>query len=187
MHRDRRADTSFMEHSESELALLRRMGVPSFRHVSKDLLVDLIDGLPTLDPEVALQVLAQVPHLATVASEVLADNAGAHQDTLQANAHSGDQLHELRLARQLALIELMAREAVSDEVLLRAMSDLGDLEERARQDHVANKRWLSEQSETRMKAALTLAAGVAVIVLGAARSGGQPVSVLSRLLPSSRA
>ena len=101
-----------MEHSENELALLRRMGVPSFRHVTKDLLVDLVDGLPTLDPEVALQVLAQVPHLAKIASEVLADNAGAHQDTLQANAHGGDQLHELRLARQRALIELMAREGV---------------------------------------------------------------------------
>src|SRR3954453_861935 len=176
-----------MEHSESELALLRRMGVPSFRHVSKDLLVDLIDGLPTLDPEVALQVLAQVPHLTTVASAVLADNASAHQATLQANAHGGDQLHELRLARQRALIELLAREGVSDEVLLRAMSDLGDLEDRARQDDAANKRWLSEQSETRMKAALALAAGVAVIVLGAAKSGGQPVSALSRLLSSSKA
>jgi hypothetical protein len=175
-----------MEHSENELALLRRMGVPSFRHVTKDLLVDLVDGLPTLDPEVALQVLAQVPHLAKIASEVLADNAGAHQDTLQANAHGGDQLHELRLARQRALIELMAREGVSDEVLLRAMSDLADLEDRARQDHAANKRWLSEQSETRMKAALILAAGVAVIVLGAAKSGGQPVSALSRLMSSSK-
>src|SRR3954453_22630509 len=87
----RPADRYSMEHSQNELALLRRMGVPSFRHVTKDLLVDLVDGLPPLDPELALHVLAQVPHLAKLASDVLADNARAHQDTLQANAHGGDQ------------------------------------------------------------------------------------------------
>jgi hypothetical protein len=129
-------------------------------------------------------ILAQVPNLAKVASEVLADTAGAHQDALQANAHSIDQLHEVRLRRQRALIGLLARDDVSDRVLLQALADLGDLEERARQDDATNKRWLSGESETRMKTALLIGAGMFVLVLAAAKSGGQPVSALSRLLAS---
>ncbi|MFA4928866.1 MAG: hypothetical protein WC558_10140 [Patulibacter sp.] len=175
-----------MEHSEGEKALLRRMNIASFRHVSKDSLVALVDGLPTLDPQVALKVLAQVPHLTKLTSEVLADNAGAHQGTLLANADSTKRVQELRLKRQQALIELLARGDASDEVVLQAMAGLDKLEEDARQDEAANKRWLSQQSETRMKTALTLAAGVGALVLIAAQSGGQPVSALSRLLSSAK-
>lgn len=173
-----------MPHSEDELALLRRMEIPSFRHVSKDSLVHLVKGIHTLDPQVALEVLAQVPHLAKVASEVLTDTAGAHRDTLEANAHNVDQLHELRAAHQRALLGLLAREDVSEDLLKQALSDLTHLDERARQDDAANKRWLSEQSETRVKAALTIAAGVGLLVLAAAQSGSQPVSALSRLVSS---
>jgi len=173
-----------MEHPEDQKALLLRMGVESFRHVTKDKLVDLVDGLPTLDPQVALQVLAQVPQLAKMASEVLADHAGAHQDTLQANADNGARLHERRLLYQQALIELLARHDVSDEVLLKVLTNLHDFDERDRQVDATEKRWLSDLFETRMKGALLVAGGLALVVFTAAQPGGKPVSALSRLLSS---
>jgi hypothetical protein len=173
-----------MERPEVHMALLRGLGAESFRHINKEMLVDFVDRLPTVDPQVALQFLAQIPHLTKLAAEVVADNADAHKDTHEAHAEGATRLHEQRMATKQALVELLARDDVSPGERLQYIAAMCDVDESVRKDLADERLWFSELFETRLKAGLLQTAQVALMVLAASRSGGQQVSALSRLLPT---
>lgn len=56
----------------NEKDLLKMLGIPSFRHMSKDKLVSFVSALPDIDPEVAKKALEQFPDFASTMAEITA-------------------------------------------------------------------------------------------------------------------
>ena len=56
-----------------EQAVLDKLKIPDFRHLTKDNVMDLVTELHEIDPEVAMKILEQFPEFAKVMTEVLVD------------------------------------------------------------------------------------------------------------------
>ncbi len=57
----------------SEKRVLKKLGIPDFRHVTKDHVISLASMLPQMDPEVAKAALAQFPEFASSSLAALGD------------------------------------------------------------------------------------------------------------------
>ncbi len=59
-----------------EKDLLKMLGIPSFRHMSKDKLASFVSALPDIDPDVAKKALEQFPDLSTAITEIVGHYRG---------------------------------------------------------------------------------------------------------------
>ena len=55
----------------SEKKVLKKLGIPDFRHMTKDKVVKFVSLLPNMDPEVAKKALEQFPAFADLAKEMV--------------------------------------------------------------------------------------------------------------------
>lgn len=60
-----------MDRSMSEKKVLKKLGIPDFRHMTKDKVVKFVSLLPNMDPEVAKKALEQFPAFADLAKEMV--------------------------------------------------------------------------------------------------------------------
>lgn len=60
-----------MARSLKEQKVLKKLGIPDFRHMTKDKIVDFATMLPKMDPEVAKKALEQFPEFAKTATEIV--------------------------------------------------------------------------------------------------------------------
>ena len=65
-----------------EKDLLKMLGIPSFRHMSKDKLASFVSALPDIDPDVAKKALEQFPDLSTAITEIVGHYAGIVSECL---------------------------------------------------------------------------------------------------------
>ena len=55
----------------SEKQVLEMLGIPDFRHLSKDRIMSFTSALPQMEPQVAIAALQQVPHFADTSLEIM--------------------------------------------------------------------------------------------------------------------
>lgn len=55
----------------AEQKVLKKLGIPDFRHMTKDKIVDFATMLPRMDPEVAKKALEQFPEFTAAAKEIV--------------------------------------------------------------------------------------------------------------------
>lgn len=60
-----------MARTLSEQKVLKKLGIPDFRHMSKDKIVAFTTMLPKMDSEVAKKALEQFPEFAKTATEIV--------------------------------------------------------------------------------------------------------------------
>lgn len=60
-----------MARSLTEQKVLKKLGIPDFRHMTKDKIVAFATMLPKMDPEVAKKALEQFPEFANTATEIV--------------------------------------------------------------------------------------------------------------------
>lgn len=60
-----------MGRSLTEQKVLKKLGIPDFRHMTKDKIVAFATMLPKMDPEVAKKALEQFPEFAKTATEIV--------------------------------------------------------------------------------------------------------------------
>ena len=60
-----------MARTLTEQKVLKKLGIPDFRHMTKDKIVAFATMLPKMDPEVAKKALEQFPEFAKTASEIV--------------------------------------------------------------------------------------------------------------------
>ena len=65
-----------------EKDLLKMLGIPSFRHMSKGKLASFVSALPDIDPDVAKKALEQFPDLSTAITEIVGHYAGIVSECL---------------------------------------------------------------------------------------------------------
>ena len=55
----------------SEEEVLKKLGIPDFRHMTKDKVITFVSALPDMDPEVAKKALEQFPHFKELAGDIV--------------------------------------------------------------------------------------------------------------------
>lgn len=75
-----------MNRSLTETKVLRKLGIPDFRHMTKDKVVSFVSLLPQMDPEVAKRALEQFPAFAETSLAVV----NGLKDSLNTAAKSND-------------------------------------------------------------------------------------------------
>ena len=55
----------------AEKKVLKKLGIPDFRHMTKDKIVEFATMIPKMDPEVAKKALEQFPEFADTAKEIV--------------------------------------------------------------------------------------------------------------------
>lgn len=60
-----------MSRQLSEKQVLEMLGIPDFRHLSKDRIMFFTSALPQMEPQVAIAALQQVPHFADTSLEIM--------------------------------------------------------------------------------------------------------------------
>lgn len=59
-----------------EKDLLKMLGIPSFRYMSKEKLASFVSALPDVDPDVAKKALEQFPDLSAAITEIVGRDRG---------------------------------------------------------------------------------------------------------------
>lgn len=187
MHRNDRADNCHVPRYTSEIELKRALGIESFRNLSKDTLLRFLEQLPEVDPELAIELIKQVPEIRVLATSVLDDAARAHEAALGSNSSSQEMVHEIHL-KTLEILEAELKKDLSPEDWQRVLEEIRIVASNAMLRDTENKRYLAELLDMRLTAAVvaSAAAVVGVIVVVATKSGLKPLFGAGRLLASSR-
>jgi len=167
----------------SEVALLKHLGIPDFRHLSKDAFFRFLETLPDTDPEVALSVLGQVPDLATFARSALVDATEAFDALLASNEASRTMVHAVHMKR-LDVLRAELEKELTAEQWARVLDDLREVNANELGIHADGRRWLSESLRAKLAVSAAAAMGLAAVIFTASKVGDTAVGGFGRLLRS---
>lgn len=99
----------------TEQKVLKKLGIPDFRHMTKEKIVGFVSMLPRMDPEVAKKALEQFPEFAKTALAIT-EGLKAEVETLVAsNDENNHEFNEVCLTILNSLQVELAREGLSEE------------------------------------------------------------------------
>ena len=157
----------------NEVEVKDALGLPDWRHLRKEHVLQLMSMLSDMDSRVALNILGQLPDIAMFARVAIEDVAKGHDATLSSNARSMEMVHEVHMVRlELLKGELSRVDLNADERLL-LVNEVRDVHVSALAKDTENKRFLSEQFDKRVMGAVAGAVTLAAIVFAAARAGSK--------------
>lgn len=129
-----------MTRPECEIQALDWLGVPSFRNVTKEMVVELFSSVGQMDPAVAKAALEQMPHMTKSASEACGSAAEAAKKAIESNADMQKGCHDTT-ARIIAVAEAIACSPDSSpEVRMEAMKMIDRAAEREERSAEATRR-----------------------------------------------
>ena len=105
-----------MKYSIDERKALKKLGIPDFRHMTKDKIVEFTSMIPQMDPEVAKAAIAQFPEFKGLASEMLQTCKDVVDKLCEANANSQEAFFNecnsiiTSLQKELEITDLSAEE-----------------------------------------------------------------------------
>lgn len=150
----------------SEEEVLKKLGIPDFRHLSKKTAIEFISSIPQMDPEVAKKALEQFPELANMALGL----AKEYKEGLQAAIDANDKSSQASLPAINAIIEVLSeqlkKEDLTPEERMHTMDCLTKLAGEMRGIHKDNQNFLLKGLAVFAGVVATVAVG-AVAVLGA--------------------
>lgn len=172
-HTDR-ADTCRVSTYSTEVAVKKFLEIDSWRNLRKEHVLQLMEMLPEVDPEVAKKLLDQVPELSKMAQAVLDDAAKAYDAALSSNNRSMELVHEShRKALDILQAEL-ARTDLTPEERMSAFAKIDEILANLRLKDTENKQFLAEQLHAKLATAAVAVAGIAAVVFTAIKSGEKP-------------
>lgn len=104
-----------MNKSLTEEKVLDALGVPDFRHMTKDKVVGFVSMLPQMDPEVTRLALEQFPAFAETTLAVIQCMKDSLTSLIDANNQSMARYYDSCQSALSALQDVLAQEALSDE------------------------------------------------------------------------
>ena len=162
------ADTSPMPRYTSEIEIKNALGIESWRNLSNDTVLRLLDILPEADRELALKLIAQVPEITKLARAALVDATKAYDAALTSNARGHEMVHQIHLER-LRILEAELDKDLTPEERMRVLDDIRDVNLNALSKDTENKKFISEQFDKALALVrMTVAAviGVAFVLRG---------------------
>ncbi len=143
----------------SEEEVLKQLGIPDFRHLSKDTVMQFATMLPDMNPDVAKKALEQFPDFAKAVLHTMAECKGAVDKAVEEGGKDSERLHELYSTIMSALQNEMSKDDIPFE---QKQYWLEQMKEVAQMAYGANR----EGNAFKVKA-LTILGGVAVFGMGA--------------------
>jgi hypothetical protein len=153
----------------SELAVLDHLGIPDFRHLSKDTFFRFLETLPDTDPAVALELLGQVPELAAFARGALADATENFNAVLESQSTSQQMAHAVHMKR-LEILEAELDKELTPEQWIRVLDDIREVNSNELNVFRENSAWLSDSLRAKLAATGGAALGLAALVFAASQA-----------------
>ncbi|MBW3080149.1 hypothetical protein [Bifidobacterium saguinibicoloris] len=149
----------------NEQQVLKKLGIPDFRHMTKEKAITLVSMLDRVDPRVAMEALKQFPALAGM----LVDEAKEYREIIFRAFDSNDQSNKAAMDTINKVIDVLSgrldKDDLTDEERLRLTQQIVDLAKMAADKDSENKQFHIRLAAT-VTAAFVALAGVAVVALG---------------------
>lgn len=150
----------------SEEEVLKRLGIPDFRHLSKTKAIEFISAIPQMDKDVAIKALEQFPELANTALGI----AKEAKEGLLAAFDANDKSSQATLSCINTVIDVLSQELEKEELTseekLHIVDCLTKLAEESRKLHKDNQNFVLKGLVAFAGVAATVFLGT-VAVLGA--------------------
>jgi hypothetical protein len=158
----------------TEVAVKNFFRIDSWRNLRKEHVLQFMEMLPEVHPEVAKKLLDQVPELSEMAQAVLDDAAKAYDAALSSNNRSMELVHEShRKALDILQAEL-ARTDLTPEERMSAFARIDEILANLRLKDTENKQFLAKQLHAKLATAAVVVAGIATVVFTAMKSAEKP-------------
>ena len=158
-----------MPRTLTEQIVLKKLGIPDFRHMTKDKIVQFASVLPRMDPEVAKKALEQFPEFAKSATEIVSYYKDVVYKGLDKNTASVNSFYAMCDAINDTLHEQLQDEHLTFEeksVIIDKMIELAKM--KAEKD-TENKKFISAVIG-KVSLGIGIAVGAVAAVLGAQTS-----------------
>lgn len=123
-----------------EIQALDWLGVPSFRNVTKDMVIELVSSVGQMDPEVATAALQQMPHVTKSASETCGRAAETAKKAIESNTSMQKGCHETTAKAIDAAKAIACSPSSSPEVRMEALRMIDRTVEREERSAEATRR-----------------------------------------------
>lgn len=97
----------------TEAEVLKKLGIPDFRHISKDTIMQFCGMLDGMDPEVAMKAIEQFPNFAITAKEALVECQATIREIVGSSSESLNKYYEMCNRIIDGLMEMLKDEDLS--------------------------------------------------------------------------
>lgn len=150
-----------MKYTNDELEVLNKLGIESFREVTKDSIVQFASMIPNMDKEVAVKAIEQIPNITTSIVGAVTDYKDVAVNVLDLNDRASQRAYD-EISKLIDIIEYtMARDDITSEERYACLNCLSDLSEKISELDSANK----DMQQKIIKSAETIVT-VAIIAIG---------------------
>lgn len=104
-----------MQRKMSERKVLRKLGIPDFRHMTKDKIIAFSTMIPHMDPEVAKKALEQFPEYTKLAGEMVGTYKAIIDKMLDANAKDVQVFYDACNSILMSLQKQLDKEDITEE------------------------------------------------------------------------
>lgn len=133
-----------MKHYLTEKQVLKKLGIPNFRHLSKDNIIKFASMIPDMEVEVAKKALDQFPNLAKTSLEVAKSYESIIKDTINSNNESTQQCYAVYNSIMCSLEKMLEKgDDLSSEEKSIIISHMIDIAKMTSAKDTENKRFLA--------------------------------------------
>ena len=155
-----------MSNQLSEQQVLKQLGIPDFRHITKDKVMTFASMIQNMEPDVAKKALEQFPQFASMALDVMREYKTVVEKSLDANSESSKQCFEIYNTVLNALKTCVEKDDLSFEEKQYYLDKMMEIGKMAEKKDTENKKF----NWSMVSAAAFVV--VAVVGIGASVIGG---------------
>lgn len=111
----------------TEKQILKKMGIPDFRHVTKDKIISFASLLPKMDKEVAMKALEQFPCFASASLDMIKNYKTILEKTIETVADSNRQTIDVYLNLMGNYEEILHQEKMSFDEQIYILNEMKDI------------------------------------------------------------
>lgn len=150
---------------KNEKQIMKKLGIESWRNLSKDKVVKFAAMMPDMDKEVMLKVIDQFPEFTKYASDLLASLHETVQKSMDVNSEDYKASLEIIKETQFIYKELLVKDGITSEERLLIINKLSDLTKSVESMDKENKKFIKILTSETVKAT-AVAIGTAIVILG---------------------
>lgn len=158
-----------MSRTLTEQKVLKKLGIPDFRHMTKDKIVQFASVLPRMDPEVAKKALEQFPEFAKSATEIVSYYRDVVYKGFDENTTSVNSFYAMCDAINNTLREQLQDENLTFEEKSVIVDKMIELAKMKAEKDTENKKFISGVIG-KVTLGISIAVGAIAAVLGAQTS-----------------
>lgn len=129
-----------------EKAVLEKLNIPDFRHVSKDNVLALVSEINNADPEVALKIIEQIPELSNYLLESLGYVRDELSDILE-KEHKSEQSFLDISNREIDILEAQLNDDLSFDQKLEICDRIDNIRTEIKEHHTEKRHFLIKVGE----------------------------------------